>query len=414
MTPRTTGYAARAFPVLLLCLCVFVCGLPTASAQPSYAGYLDLPTVNGAGEAGGGLHPALPLDEPTLRAALDAARADGVAPRRYATLLHQYWLVVALGNAQIDPVAWDPGRGVRPNEHTFNQVYVNYLRLAAAHPGFYWAGLAAIAGGSFASGFFDAGDIGRVLDVDAVHAIGNAVADALAGTPAELVEGLPADIRMLATEGPRLSSVDVQWYQTRLMIMQKHIFTDLVPMHEAFLAEGIGAVEELAAAGVLDTGLRDGWRAVDGGTEEGYIDALIRMTDREQNRIVADQWDVTSSGRAGLGRVLTYISTVAAEPGVPGVRAPGVFAPATVHVTVGDHPLALRTPLPDFNWADRDSRWTYITGDLVPRHIELMTNRPLASLVLGRSHWQNLENGRLSARLPDLLADLGTRWHVVS
>jgi len=414
MTPRTTGYAARAFSVLLLCLSVFVAGLPAASAQTVYAGYLDLPTVNGEGEAGGGLHPALPLDEPALRVAVDAVRADGVAPQRYATLLHQYWLVVALGNAQIDPVAWDPGRGVRPNEHTFNQVYVNYLRLAASHPGFFWAGLAAIAGGSFAAGFFDAGDIGRILDAPGIHAIGNGVADALAGTPAELVEGLPADIRVLVTEGARLSAADVEWYQTRLMIMQKHIFTDLVPMHEAFLAEGIGAVEELAAAGVLDSGLRDGWRAIDGGTQAGYIDALIRMTDREQNRIVADQWDVTSSGREGIGRVLTYISTLAAKPGVPGVRAPGVFSPATVHATVDGRPLALRTPLPDFNWADRENRWTYITGDLVPRYIELMTNRPLASLVLGESHWQKLGNGRLVARLPDLLADLGTQWQLMS
>ncbi|HLS75259.1 MAG TPA: hypothetical protein VK083_00530 [Nocardia sp.] len=416
MTPRTTGFAARVCSVLLLCLSVLVAGLPSASARPApaYAAYLDLPSVNGEGEYGGALHPALPLDEPTLRAAVAAARADGVEPARYGTLLHQYWLTVALANAQIDPVAWDPSRGVAPNEHTFNQVYVNYLRLAAAHPGFYWAGLAAIAGGSFASGFFDAGDIGRVLDAPGVHAIGNAVADALAGTPAELVDGLPADIRTLVTQGARLSAADIAWYQQRLMIMQKHIFTDLVPMHEAYLAGGLAAVEELARAGVLDADLLDGWRALDSGTEQGRVDALIRMTDREQNHIVADQWDVTSSGRDGIGRVLTYISTLAAKPGVPGVRAPGVFAPATVRATVDRREIVLRTPLPDFNWADRDTRWAYITGDLVPRHIELMTNRPLAAAVLGETHWQKLANGRLVARLPELLADLGTQWQVLS
>ncbi|MEU2123403.1 hypothetical protein [Nocardia niwae] len=415
MTFRTSGRSVRVFlrtAALFLCLVFAVGAVSTARAEPAYASYLDLSSANGDGAGAGGLDPALPLDESDLAEALRQARADGVAPRRYATLLHQYWLVVATRNADIDLAAWDPDRGPHANERIFNQVYVNYLRLATRHPEFYWAGLAGIAGGSFASGFFDMGDVGVVLDVPGIHRLGDAVADLLRATPPELARALPEDIRLLATEGSRLSAADVAWYQTRLMIMQKHIFTDLVPMHEAYAALGMRGIDEMYAAGVLDDDIRTAWQSIASGTRAGYIDALIRMTDREQNHVVADQWDETSSGRAPIGRVLTYVSTVAGKPGVPGVRAPGVFAPTVVSAEIEGRTVTLRVPLPGFNWADRDTRWNYITGDLVPRHIDVETDPALAGAVLGEAFWSKLDRGRLAARLPDLIADLTAHWQI--
>ncbi|MFE9320570.1 hypothetical protein ACIHDR_06840 [Nocardia sp. NPDC052278] len=416
MTHRSTAaHAVRLLARitgLLACLIFGLTMIPAAQAAPAYEAYLDLPVLNGDGAGGGGLNPALPLDESTLRAALDQARSDGVAPSRYATLLHQYWLVVSTRNADIDLAAWDPALGVRANQRTFSQVYVNYFRLANQHQEYWWAGLAGIAGGSFASGFFDLGDVGLVLDVPGIHQLGDAVADLLRGTPPELVAGLPADIRLLATEGSRLSAEDVAWYQTRLMIMQKHIFTDLVPMHEAYAALGMAGIDEMYAAGVIDADIRTAWQSIDSHTRDGYVDALIRMTDREQNRVIADQWDATSAGRGAMGRVMTYVSTVAGKPAVPGVRAPGVFAPATVSADIAGRTVSLRTPLPDFNWADRDTRWAYITGDLVLRHIDMESNRPFAEVVLGESFWSKLAHGRMIARIPDLIADLTTQWQL--
>ncbi|WP_194814367.1 hypothetical protein [Nocardia sp. XZ_19_385] len=414
MTHHTAGRSIRAAAgFLLTCLLLGLGTMPAVQAEPGYAAYLDLPAVNGDGAGGGGLNPALPLDEPVLRTALEQARADGVAPARYGTLLHQYWLVVATQNAEIDLAAWDPTRGVAANERTFNQVYVNYLRLTTQHPELWWAGLAGIAGGSFASGFFDLGDVGVILDVPGIHQLGNAVADLLRVTPAELVAKVPADIKLLATEGSRLSAADVAWYQTRLMIMQKHIFTDLVPMHEAYLAEGMAGIDEMLAAGVIDDSIRTAWQSVASGTRDGYIDALIRMTDREQNFVVADQWDATAGGRGAIGRVLTYVSTLAGKPAVPGVRAPGNFRPAVVSADVAGHTLSLRTPLPAFNWADREDRWTYIMGDLNPRHIDLESNPVLAASVLGEAFWNKLAQGRAIARLPELISDMTQQWAVV-
>ncbi|WP_433632788.1 hypothetical protein [Nocardia sp. CA-120079] len=416
MTHRSTAaHAVRLLARiigLLACLIFGLTMIPAAQAAPAYEAYLDLPALNGDGAGRGGLNPALPLDESTLRATLDQARSDGVAPSRYATLLHQYWLVVSTRNADIDLADWDPALGVRANQRTFSQVYVNYFRLANQHQEYWWAGLAGIAGGSFASGFFDLSDVGVVLDVPGIHQLGDAVADLLRGTPPELVAGVPSDIRLLATEGSRLNAEDVAWYQTRLMIMQKHIFTDLVPMHEAYAALGMAGIDEMYAAGVIDADIRTAWQSIDSHNRDGYVDALIRMTDREQNRVIADQWDATSAGRGGMGRVMTYVSTVAGKPAVPGVRAPGVFAPATVSADIAGRTVSLRTPLPDFNWADRDTRWAYITGDLVLRHIDMESNRPFAEVVLGESFWSKLAHGRMIARIPDLIADLTTQWRL--
>lgn len=377
-------------------------------AAPLYAPYLDLPIVSADGERAGGVHPGLPDDPAILGPAVEQARAAGVPPRRYAALLRQYWLAVAAGNARIDLASWDPARGAAANARTFNQVYVNYLRLATTHPDLWWAGLAGLAGGSFASGFADMTDATGLLDLPGLHALGNAVADLLAGTPAQLAAGVPADIRLLAELGPRLTAADVRWFQTRLMAMQKHIFLDLVPLHEAYLARGLAGIDEFLAAGVIDGDIRTAFAGLAAGTEAGRIDALVRMADREQNRIVADQWDATAASRDGMGRVLAYVTTIAAKPAVPGTRAPGVFAPATVRAAGA----ALRTPLPAFNWADRADRWRYLAEDLVPRHIDLERDTARAATVLAEPFAAKLDRGRLTARLPDLLADLSGQWRI--
>ncbi|MGW5109966.1 hypothetical protein [Nocardia sp. NPDC004123] len=406
--PRVRGLIRVAG--VLTCLTIGLVTAPAAHPESAYAAYLDLPSVNGDGAGGGGLNPALPLDPDTLRAALDDARVAGVEPRRYATLLHQYWLVTATRNADIDLAAWDPGRGVAANTRTFTQVYVNYLRLDNAHPDYWWTGLAGLAGGSFASGFFDMGDVSAILTVPGIHQLGDSVADLLHGTPPQLLDILPADIRTLGTAGERLTADDLAWYQTRLMIMQKHIFIDQVPMHEAYAAAGLAGVEEMYRAGVLDENAITAWREIDSGTPDGLADAALRMTDREQNQIIADQWDVTSHGRGDMGRVMTYVSTIAGKAAVPGVRAPGVFAPTTL--TTGA--MSLRAPLPDFNWADRDTRWNYITHDLLPRYLELCANPAAARPVLAVPFPVMLTTGRLVQRLPDLLADLTSQWQVTT
>ncbi|WP_229683724.1 hypothetical protein [Nocardia camponoti] len=391
---------------------MLVAAAPAVAETPSYQPYLDLPVTNGEGEFGGGLHPALPLDIDEALTALTQARADGIAPHRYSALLHQYWFLVSVTNAHIDPRTWSPTSGVAANAAAFAAVYVNYFRIAAARPDFYWAGLAGIAGASFASGFFDIGDAGALIDLPGIHALGSAVADLVATTPAPLRAEVPADLAAFVAGAPRLTGADLAWYQTRLMIMQKHIFTDLVPMHEAYVAGGMAAIDEMAAAGLLTPALRAAWAGIDSGTRQGRIDAIIAMTDREQNVIVADQWDETTSARDGMGRVLTYVSTLAGKAAVPGVHAPGVYAPVTVTAQVGPDIMTLRAPLPAFNWADRAARWDYLNAELLPRHLDVTADENRARAVYLEPFATKITRGRLVARLPDMLADLTTQWQV--
>lgn len=379
---------------------------------------------NPYGERGGGFSSALPVDSQALRPLLDRARASGADPASYGTLTRQYWLAVGAENAGIDLNDWVPARGLEANLATVDKVYVNYLRLANSGQGFYWTGMAGLAGMSFAAGFWDLDMVGDLLTVPGVHELGTATGRALAALPPELAQQMPSDVHLLATVGPTLTRADIDWYLHRLLVMQRHIFMDMVTMHEAYAAEGMPAIEELAASGEYDDYVVDAWRLLDSGRPDALAEALLRMASREQNQIIADQWDDTAAGlggaradeaeRAAVGRVLTYITTVGGSPDIPGARSLGQFRPLTVHAEVDGRHLTVHTPLPAFNWADREPRWEYIEQELVPRQRELVQDRPAeAQRVLGVEFRQRAEQNRILQRLPVFLAEMTSGWAVV-
>ncbi|MGN0101245.1 MAG: hypothetical protein ACI39C_09920 [Dietzia sp.] len=399
--PGTTSVHRVAVVVVAVMAALAVVAAPTPVGAQPHTGHLDAVADNPHGEKLGGFSTALPTDPDSLRAALESARAAGVAPERYGTLARQYWLAVGARNAGIDPDGWDPAAGLEANLDTVDRVYVNYLRLHNSHDGFWWAGMAGLAGMSFAAGFWDLDDVGGLLGVPGVHELGTGVGGALAGLPWELAREMPRDVHLLATAGPTLRQADVDWYLHRLLVMQRNIFMDMVPMHEAYAAEGMPAIEELAASGAYDEYVVEAWRQLDTGTPEGRSEALMRMASREQNQIIADQWDATAAGRGDLGRVLTYITTVGGAPDIPGASALGEFRPLTVRADVGAELMEVRTPLPAFNWADRGPRWEYIEQDLVPAFRSLVRDRPAeAPRYLGVPFRARAEQNRILARLP--------------
>lgn len=398
----------------LLFLVALVVPAPAAATPAAdYGHLLDMSASNADAEAAGGLDPRLPTDSAALGVALTAARDDGIAPTRYAMLLHQYWLARGAEASGIDLATWDPGAGFTANAAVVDRVYANYGRYQLARPELNWAGMAGMAGASFTAGFQDIDSGRELLTVDAVHRIGLGVAAAVAALPADGVAALPADVRALATTGPALTADDLGWYQQRLLVMQKHIYFDMVPMHEAYLVQGRPAIEEMRAAGLLDTNAYAGWAALFSGTADGRAEAVVRMADREQNQIVADQWDATARGRDGAGRVLTYVTTVAAQPAVPGTLAPGKFAPLSARTTLPGGGVHVQAPLPDFNWADREPRWQYIVGDTAPAYRRLVEEHPdTARQVLERPFPDFASEQRLIARAPALVRDLSTGWTV--
>lgn len=388
---------------------------PGAQAGPhvAHVAHLDVVEDNPHGDFAGGFASGLPTDPNQLRTALEAARDSGVDPARYGTLTRQYWLAVSAENAGIDLNQWEPARGLAANLDTVDKVYVNYLRLYNSHDGFWWSGMAGMAGMSFAAGFWDLADVGGLLAAPGVHELGTGVGGAMTGLPWELVEELPRDVHLLATTGPTMRQSDVDWYLHRLLIMQRNIFMDMVPMHEAYAAEGMPAIEELAASGAYDDYVIDAWRMVDEGTPDSLSEALMRMASREQNQIVADQWDATATGRGDFGRVLTYITTVGGAPDIPGAATLGGFEQLTVRADVNGQPTVLHTPLPGFNWADREPRWRYIEQDLVPAYRSLVRDRRHeAPRYLDVGFRPRAEQNRILVRLPVFVGQMTSGWMV--
>ncbi|MDI9915981.1 hypothetical protein [Rhodococcus sp. IEGM 1379] len=384
-----------------------------AHAAPTESQYLDLPEINQDGTSAGGLNPTLPLDRSELKSALSSARNSGIDPSRYATLLRQYWLVVGAENANIELANWDPQRGLAANRTTIDDVYVNYLRMTNAHPELYWSGMAGLAGVSFASGFYDLGDASTILSVNGVHQLADAAAGVVAAFPPGTTSPLPSDLQLLITQGPHTDSGDIDWYVTRLLTMQKHIFMDLVPMHEAYIALGSKGIEEFERAGLFDDNISQAWQGISEGTPDSLADALIRMASREQNQVIADQWDTTTQGRGSIGRVLTYVTTVAGKPAVPGTPAPGTYAPIEVTVNLAGARTAVTAPLPAFNWADREPRWSFIADELAPSYITAVQQHSRETqAILANPFTEMSARGRLIPRLPDLLYDLTTGWEL--
>ncbi|BAH50888.1 hypothetical protein [Rhodococcus opacus] len=412
-SPWVRNTTIRGVLVALLGVLALAGPAPNVAHADGYADLLDLTPANAAAESIGGLDPRLPTDSAPLGAALAAARSDGVAPTRYSALLQQYWLARGSEASGIDLAGWDPNAGLIANAAVVDRVYENYGRYQLQRAELYWSGMAGLAGGSFAAGFWDL-DLGRtVLGVDAVHTLGTAVASAAGGLPGEAMTLLPSDPRMLATLGPAMTAEDLDWYQKRLLMMQKHIYFDMVPMHEAYLNEGRAAIEEMAAAGLLDENAEIAWNGIFAGTPGGYVDALFRMASREQNQIIADQWDVTAAARHGIGRALTYATTVAAQPSVPGSRAPGRVTPMSVTGDVNGADYRLRTPLPGFNWADREPRWQYIVSDIASSYQRLAEGRPGELRALLAIPFRDfVESQRVLRRVPDLARDMSTGWEL--
>ncbi|MGW5383930.1 hypothetical protein [Nocardia sp. NPDC003963] len=348
----------------------------------------------------------------SLRDALDDARAAGVAPVRYAALLHQHWLVVATHNAGIDLARWNPRGGARVNADTFEAVYANYLRLAHAHPGFYWVGLAGLAAAPFVGGMADLNGLTAAIDRPLIRRVMATIDFVVSSGRLPGLQNLPSDIRATLRGASKLSAQDLRWFQIRLMIMQKHIYTDVVSQHEAFLIAGMAGVEEMYQARMIDDNARTAWRGIASGRHAGFADALVRIADREQNQIVAEQWDATAAGRSGMGRVMCYASTVVAQPIIPGVRAPGIYAPTMATAKFAGRNLSLRLPLPALCWADRVPRWHYILHDFIPRYLEMMHQPSYAAAVLGAPFLDIVAQGKVVNRLPDLAANFTAQWQV--
>ena len=275
--------------------------------------------------------------------------------RMEAQELRDHWYTRALARAGIQRASWHPSRGVDENRRAAEAVYGYYGQLFLNHSYLEWAGMASMIGPAFYAGFRD---IGYVPDA------------ARKGVAAVIGRGS----RRLA----RRVAGDLGFYETTFLIMQKKIFEDQAPMHEAYLTGGVPQIEEFYRARIIDAATRDAWRQIDAG-RRGDDKALIDRGNR--TLLFREQFDIIDwfyvrmfRHHGPVGLLFTYGLTFAGMPSIPGARSYPERYPFVARLpgTRAD----VQTPLPDGNIAMFQDRWKLIDHDTLPRYLAYVRESP--------------------------------------
>ncbi|MFD4368039.1 Tat pathway signal protein [Rhodococcus sp. NPDC058521] len=395
--------------------------VPTAVARSDTLldDYLDAPLSNVMAEGNGGVNPGFSTDPAFLNDLLNQARAQGVTPMRYKALLQQYWLAVASAKAGLDLDNWDPGRGLAANEQNLAKTFAYYQTLQREHPDFLWTGQGGMAGPSFAAGIMDV-DLGRaVLGVREMRDVIVEIVGRLNEAAAPATAHLPEDVKAVLDVGSVITEQDIANFQVRVIGMSKHIYMDLIPQHEAFLGGGMEAIDEYNAAGLLDARAYRAWTDLATGEPDKVFEGNKDLLYREQYQAIGAQWDSARGYNHPVGRALTYLSTVAADPAIPGVIPPREASPLTLTAgsvtgeATADPQWHFQTPLPDFNWSVRDARWAYITEQMLPKYRHLKDHQPdVWMAALNTPMNEQIFEQRAFVRLPQMLRSMAATTQI--
>nr|WP_254699274.1 hypothetical protein [Rhodococcus sp. SGAir0479] len=381
--------------------------MPAVAAPARIDQYLNVPMSNrDAAHGPGGVAPQLPTDRAILADVLDAARSGGADPHAYQALLYQYWLVEATGAAGIDLATWDPRAGVAANRENLAKSYRYYEDLQLAHRELQWAGMGGLVGADFGGGLIDFELVTDAYDLPAIQQSARAVVAAardVAG-PA-MVESLPDGLRALADAASDITGDDLHFILGAILVMQKNIFSDLMPMHHAYVTAGLPALAEMQRAGLFGEDVMAAWRDIASGHPDRIASGNAVLLQREQGVIIRRQWDEVRAYKGAVGRAVTYLATVAGSPSVAGVVPPRSYRPIEVGSPLPDGRTAtLTTPLPAWNWSVYDDRWNYITAELLPKYRTLVeTDWPRLESDLRVPYETQLETHRPLLGLPQIM-----------
>jgi hypothetical protein len=203
---------------------------------------------------------------------------------------------------------------------------------------------------------------------------------------------------------------DLAFYETTFLTMQKQIFEDQAPMHEAYLSGGVAEVQKLYSARIIDTATLEAWRQIDRGlVEPGNRTLLLR----EQRDIIDRFYVRMLSRRPPEGSVFTYLLTLAGVPSVPGGESYPERYPLTLVARVACRAIALRTPLADGNIAVFANRWKLIEEDTLPAYLAFVRDRPDdARAQMEGPVLQRAARFRVLARAAQILGAAVGRWRI--
>jgi hypothetical protein len=326
----------------------------------------------------------------------------------------------ALSRAGIDVDRWAPQSGTEANRSTIEAVYAYYGRLYLDDPDvFWWAGMAAMIGGSFVGGFTDLASIRGALD-DIRRLL---IASGSLGV-------LPSAMRPLVDLSADELQAELRFYESTLLSMQKEIFFDMATAHEAYLSGGMAAIRRLFADDAYGFGAETiaAWQLIDDGVRRNDSMRIAAgnaaLLEREQLHVIDDDYDLMRAHPV-TGEAMTFLMTTLGSPSLPGTQSFADLEPAIITLTaphlsmfgfdVGGVSATVTTPFPTVNVANADDRWDLVTTDTLPAFIDLLTVDPdrVADLV-ATPVGERSEAYRAIDRLDDLVAaidlDVSTRW----
>jgi hypothetical protein len=316
------------------------------------------------------------LDNPEgAKAAMDAAADSGLIDKNseeYADFLSSYWNNQAMLDMGIDPSTWDTSKGTEHNWETIKKVYDFYGQAYLSNPDLQWAGMANMIGPSFAGGFKD---MAMLRDL----------AQQIADNPASDV---PLPILDQIEQLAGMTDEEIRYYETSMLDMNKEIFLDQARQHEAYMNGGIDEINRLRDSGAIDSKTAESWAKIDSGDPELIQEGNTSLLYREQNEIIADDYDNMRNHPGG--EAVTYLVTLAGEPSIPGAKSyaevfPYTFSvespgPENVPFTNWDNPTQFRTDFttgfPDGNISNADERWELIRQDTLPAYQDLLATDP--------------------------------------
>lgn len=337
------------------------------------------------------------------KAAMDAAADSGLIEknsREYATFLSSYWNNQAMLDMGIDLAAWDTAKGTEANWDTIRSVYDYYGQAYLANPDLQWAGMANMIGPSFAGGFRD---MAMLRDI----------AQQIANNP---VSDVPLPILDQIEDLANMTDEEIRFYETSMLDMNKEIFLDQARQHQAYQTGGIEEINRLRDSGAIDAGTADAWADIASGDPDRVQEGNTSLLYREQNEIIADDYDAMRSHPGG--EAVTYLVTLAGEPSIPGAKSyPEVFpytfsvespGPQNVPFTNWDNPTQFRTDFttgfPDGNIANADQRWELIRQDTLPAYQNLLASDPdRAAAIIGSSFDDRVEQYRPINNIPGIM-----------
>ncbi|MEV0288518.1 hypothetical protein AB0H36_30745 [Kribbella sp. NPDC050820] len=300
----------------------------------------------------------------------------------------------ALIRAGIDRHTWRPHLGFAANKRAVEAVYNYYGQLFLAYPHLKWAGMASLIGPSFYAGFQDLGFVPDVARKAAVAVYERSLRRFVKRTVA-----------------------DLGFYETTFLRMQKKIFEDQAPMHEAYITHGVAKIEELYHSRIIDLATLEAWRDIDRGqkvNDTALIDRGNRaLLFREQLDIIDRFYLQMLRHDRPEGLAFTYLLTLAGAPSIPGTHSFPERFPLAVVARLPQATISVRTPLANGNIAVFANRWRLIEDDTLPQFLGYVAGHAdEARTLVGTPVSERAERYQLHRRAGYLVVTALTRWDV--